>query len=71
MPTPSLWFFLFLFQGRVNFYRISHDDKCDFAKVSKERFVENANVPEIVSSGTYNFCEKSSILIFQATAIFT
>ncbi len=40
-------------------------------KVSKERIVENAGVPEIVSSGTYNFCEKSSILIFQETAIFT
>ncbi|WP_421101452.1 hypothetical protein ACOKXV_15670, partial [Sporosarcina psychrophila] len=26
-------------------------------KVSKERIVENAKVPEIVSSGTYNFCE--------------
>ncbi len=40
-------------------------------KVSKERIIENASVPEIVSSGTCNFCEKSSILIFQATAIFT
>jgi len=40
-------------------------------KVDMERIVENASVPEIVSSGTYNFCEKSSILIFQATAIST
>ena len=40
-------------------------------KVSKERIVENASVPEIVSSGTYTFCEKLSILIFQAIAIFT
>jgi len=39
--------------------------------VSKERLVENASVPEIVSSGTNNFCEKSSILILRATAIFT
>ncbi len=40
-------------------------------EVSMGRIVESASVPEIVSSGTYNFCEKSSILIFQATAIFT
>ena len=40
-------------------------------RVSKERIVENASVPEIVSSGTYTFCEKLSILIFQAIAIFT
>jgi hypothetical protein len=40
-------------------------------KVSKVRIVENASVPEIVSSGTNNFCEKSSILISQATAIST
>ena len=39
--------------------------------VSKERIVEIASVPEIVSSGTYNFCGRSFILIFQATAIFT
>ncbi|AMQ07583.1 hypothetical protein AZE41_17480 [Sporosarcina psychrophila] len=38
-------------------------------KVNKERIVENASVPEIVSSGNYSFCEGSSILIFQATAI--
>lgn len=40
-------------------------------KVSKERIIENASVPEIVSSGTYNYRGKSSILISQATAIFT
>jgi len=40
-------------------------------KLSKERIGQRASVPEIVSSGTYNFCEKSSILIFQATAIST
>ena len=39
-------------------------------KVSKERIVQSARVPEIVSSGTYNFCEKSSILIFPSNCIF-
>jgi len=40
-------------------------------KVSKEHNVEIASVPEIGSSGTYNFFGRSFILIFQATAIFT
>ncbi len=41
------------------------------AKVSKESIVQSASVPEIVSSGTYELCEKSSILISKATAFFT
>ena len=42
-----------------------------FAGVRKERILQCARVPEIVSSGTYNLHRKSSIHLFQTTAFST
>ncbi len=66
----SLWFILFYFKEVLISTGKHMMTSTILLEVSKEHIVENANVPEIVSSGTYTFCEKSSILIFQATAIF-
>ena len=65
----SLWFILFEFKEVLISTGNHMMTSVILLKVSKER-IEEINVPEIVSSGTYNYCEKSSILIFQATAIF-
>jgi len=70
MLAPSLWFFFFKFKEASLSIGNHIMPSVPLAKVSKERIVESASVPEIASSGTYNFCERSSILLFQATAIF-